>query len=318
MRDFFESVETPPEWFSPDDVREGRRSFHANSDLFIPAFLVATLRNLTTLMAKTFATTGRVLSPFAPRRIRQNVRHFIEIMLPGSMLRDSDGWKQSVRIRFVHGQVRRLIRANGVWDESRYGVPLSQAHMALASANFSARTLSDAIRTGAYMRPEAMDGYMQIWRYASTLMGVPEKLIFEGDFKQTLRFSALGHSCEPPVGQESQTTANTIVRSLPDIANRSDPAGREKMVVDGYRYARALLGNDLANQLGFPRQFFAKFVVPHFRSKRYAHRLAQWAFPGKTQRWRGNNFGFLLETSMLEDLSYRIPDRLKSTEAKPW
>jgi len=42
LREFFEQIETPPDWWSPESVHAGRRAFHANSDLFIPAFFVVT------------------------------------------------------------------------------------------------------------------------------------------------------------------------------------------------------------------------------------------------------------------------------------
>ena len=76
--------------------------------------------------------TGRVTTGQGPRRIRQNTRHFIEIMLPGALDREGEGWKLSVRIRLVHAQVRRLLRAADGWDEAVYGTPISAAHLGLA------------------------------------------------------------------------------------------------------------------------------------------------------------------------------------------
>ena len=98
MQEFFEKLEDQPAWFDPDAVLPGRRAFHEYSDLFIPAFFVVTLQNAATLIAKAFYTTGRVRTEHGLRRIRQNTRHFIEIMLPGAMRRHGDGWKLSVRI----------------------------------------------------------------------------------------------------------------------------------------------------------------------------------------------------------------------------
>ena len=36
------------------------------------------------------------------------------------------------------------------------------------------------------------------------------------------------------------------------------------------------------------------------------------------RKWRGKNFVFLLDASMLDDLSYRLPDQLKADKASPW
>ena len=129
----------------------GREAFHRYSDLFIPAFFVVTLQNAATLISKAFYTTGRVTTDHGGRRIRQNTRHFVEIMLPGALEREGEGWKLSVRIRLVHAQVRRLIRSAGNWEERIYGTPLSAAHMALSAANFSATMLYQADRLGAHL-----------------------------------------------------------------------------------------------------------------------------------------------------------------------
>ncbi len=57
LREFFERIETPPPWFDPDSAHAGCRAFHEYSDLFIPAFFVATL------ISKAFYMTGRFIGP---------------------------------------------------------------------------------------------------------------------------------------------------------------------------------------------------------------------------------------------------------------
>ncbi len=169
LQRFFRGIEGTPNWFDPAATRPGCQAFHSHSDLFIPAFFVVTLRNASSLIAKAFYATGRVVSGFGLRRIRQNTRHFIEIMLPHALERHGDGWRLSVRIRLVHAQVRNLIRDSGGWDEAKYGVPLSSAHMGLASSNFSVSMLRHAEMLGARMDAETRQSFMQIWRYASHL-----------------------------------------------------------------------------------------------------------------------------------------------------
>ena len=319
LRDFFDDIETPPQWFDPEAALPGCRAFHTYSDLFIPAFFVATLQNFTTLMSKAFYLTERVTSDQGLRRIRQNVRHFIEIMLPGAMLRHGEGWKLSVRIRLVHAQVRHLIRASpgGEWDEAVCGVPLNGAHMGLASANFSATQLRQVARLGARMDTDARAGFMQIWRYASVLCGTPEALLFEGDEAATNEFSRIAHACEPPPGHESAVISNAAVTALPKLAEKADPDAAQAMVDHGYRVSRALLGDATADQLRFPRQRTAGLLSRMQLQRRalgFTHRI----LPNMAGMWRGENMAFLLEASMLDDLSYRMPDHLKTDRATPW
>ena len=317
LQAFFARIETPPAWFDPASVRAGCRAFHAYSDLFIPAFFVVTLQNAASLISKAFYMTGRVTTGQGPRRIRQNTRHFIEIMLPGALDREGEGWKLSVRIRLVHAQVRRLLRAADGWDEAVYGTPISAAHLGLASANFSATMLRQATRLGASLDAEARTSFMQIWRYASWLIGSPEALLFEGDEAATAELYRVGRVCEPPPGHEASVIANTLVEALPQIAGISDPAAQRSMVRHVYRVSRALLGDELADQLGFPRQRTAG-LLRWLRWRRRAERAVHDLAPRVARKWRGKNFVFLLEASMLDDLSYRMPDRLEADKASPW
>lgn len=318
LRDFFEQIAAAPPWFSPRAVYPGRRAFHDHSDLFIPAFFVVTLMNAATLISRAFYLTGRVLTDYGPRRIRQNTRHFIEIMLPGALERQGDGWKLSVRIRLVHAQVRRLLLESDDWDVAECGMPLSSAHMGLASANFSATMLWQAERLGARLDAAAQDGFMQIWRYASYLIGTPESLLFEGDAAQTHELYRIGRACEPPPGPESVAIANALVNALPDIAGITDPAGQRAMISHTYRVSRALLGNEMADLLEFPRQHTAGLLA-WLRWRRSCYRTAHRLAPGIAERWRGRNFVFLLDAAQPNDLAgYRLPDQLSAERATPW
>lgn len=317
LRAFFSRIEVPPPWFDPASVRAGCRAFHAYSDLFITAFFAVTLENAATLMSKAFYVTGGVTTGQGPRRIRQHVRHFIEIMLPGALDRQGEGWKLSVRIRLVHAQIRRLIRVSGEWDEAVYGAPLSAAHAALASANFSAIMLRHAARLGAHLDDEARAGFMQIWRYASWLIGTPEPLLFDGDEAKTAEFSRVAGLCEPPANDESVVIANTLVNALPLIPGLTNLAAQRSMLTHTYRVSRALLGHELADRLKFPRQRTAGLLT-WLKWKRGARRMAHRVAPRMARKWRGKNFVFLLDASMLDDLSYRLPDQLKADKASPW
>ena len=317
LRDFFAELETPPRWWDPEASRLGCKAFHDYSDLFIAAFFVTTVQNAATLIAKAFYATGRVNSLFGPRRVRQNTRHFIEIMLPGALDRHGEGWKLSVRIRLVHAQVRRLIRASGQWDESVFGVPLSSAHMGVASANFSATMLRQATRLGAVMDRATRDSFMQIWRYTSWLIGTPESLLFEGDEEKTHELYRIARACEPPPGEESVVIARALLEALPKIAGKSDPEEAKAMQDQAYRVARALIGDELADQLQLPKAR-VRGILAMMRTTRRLVRVQHQLVPSVAMAWRSSAFAFLLDAALLDDLSYRLPDHLKAEKATPW
>ena len=92
---------------------------------------------------------------------------------------------------------------------------------------------------------------------------------------------------------------------------------QEGMTRHVYRITRALLGDEVSDRLMFPPQQTLGFLRC-LRSYRRAHGLLHRLAPNLARRWRGSNFGFLLEASMLEDLRYQLPDHLDTKKATPW
>ena len=132
LRRFVEDAETPPEWLDFSAFDPGRRMFQRNSKLVLVGFVAGVLiEGFTTNIAKSFFITGRVWDQ-GVRRLKQNNRHMMDIFLPGGLERHGDGWKLSVRIRIIHGRVRRLMTHSDEWNQEAWGVPLSAAHLGYA------------------------------------------------------------------------------------------------------------------------------------------------------------------------------------------
>ena len=197
--------------------------------------------------------------------------------------------------RLMHAEIRRRLRTSGQWDEAMYGVPVSAANMALASANFSASSIRDMDRLGAHLDADARAGIMQIWRCASWLMGTPEALLFDGDEAETAEFLRIAHLCEPPAGQEAVQTSNALIYLLPEGARLTDRSARRSMVEHAYGVSRALIGDELADRLRFPAP----------------------ATDGGALQYNVEPFRLLLDSAMLEDLRSRLPDQAEPGSTGP-
>lgn len=267
------------------------------------------------MISKSFFRTGR-LWDHGVRRLRRNILHLTEIMMPGGLARQGEGWKLSVRIRLVHAQIRRMLNLSGEWDAASYGSPLSAAHIALASAGFSAQLLEAAIRLGARPDTEGRDGFMHVWRYTALLLGVPKTILFEGE-RDARELYRIGCLCEPPPDLDACAMAHALINSAPLVVGITDPGERRAIVHDGYRISRALIGDELADQLKFPR-LRTKGLLTWLRCKRRVQKaLGRW-FP---KRWgRMQKFVLLLDISELENhgISYRLPSQLSSDLSKEW
>ena len=314
LRDFFKNFEEPP-WLMHEIFRPGVRAFHANVDLMLVAFVTGVLvEGFSTLIAKSFNITGRVAS--TKRRLQQNNRHMMEIFFPGGLQRKGDGWKLSMRIRFVHSRIRGLLAKSDDWNHETWGAPVSAAHLGFAISVFSKRLLEYSLLVGAKFSKEEKESVLAVWRYAGYLMGIPETILYtNGADAETIY--KISYMCEPPPDAESIAVANMLIQAIPAVADVTDPTERDNVVALAYRLSRALIGNKLADQFGFPKTTALQGLLTLF-SYRMKQRLQR--FLKKKQLVRSENFTQLLQISVYDEegLSYRMPNHVYTSRSIKW
>ena len=318
LRELIEFSSDAPEWFDSKAVYPGCRAFHADSDLYVQALVGSSIvRGFSTLISKSFFATGR-LTDHGVRRLRQNIRQLIEIMIPGGLERYGEGWKLSVRIRLIHAQVRSFLGKSDEWDEAEFGVPIHIGHVALAAANFSARVLEAAMKLGAEPTAEEREAFVQIWRYSAYLMGVPEKILFRSE-AEALELCRIAFVCEPRPEIESVVMGHALVNSAPVVIGIRKPTERQHLADYVYRVSRALIGDELAEQLNYPRQSTWGLLF-YLRNKRRLARRVRSLVPRWEAKAKVDRFTALVDNSQLRDplISYRLPPKLHSDETQTW
>ena len=315
LREFFYSVAHPePDWVNYDEFRPGIRAFQRNAHHILPAFVAGTLLvGFSTLISKSFVQTGRIFDN-GVRRLRQNNRHMLEIFFPGGLDRQGDGWKLSVRIRFVHGQVRRLLAEDEEWDKDAWGTPISAAHLGFAIANFAGSTIEYASRLGGKFNSEERAGFFAVWRYSGHLMGVPESLLYT-DEESAAAVRRIALMCEPPPAEEAILMANALINSAPLVGGVEDPRERFALV-NGliYPVSRALVGERLAYQLRFPQSYMPNPIF-WYKADHWFKNLR-----AKFKKDADPSFATLLMVSAYDDegLSYRLPDHVHAERSSHW
>ncbi|MCY4584785.1 MAG: oxygenase MpaB family protein [Bryobacterales bacterium] len=316
LRNFFDDLKEPA-WLDHSAFKPGVRAFHANVVNIFAAFVAGVLIDgFSTLISKSFVQTGRIFDD-GVRRLRQNNRHQLEIFWPGGLLRDGEGWKLSIRIRFVHARVRHLLSHSEEWDFDTYGTPISAAHLGYALACFSARTLKHSVTLGSGYTREECESFCAVWRYAGYVMGIPETIIYT-DEQDALKLYKVGSACEPPPSEDAIVMTNALIRSAPLVAGITDRDERAKLVKNTiYPVSRFLVGNTLADKLQFPKN--SKFTMTHallkFRLKNTLTQLME-----KITRQGGSNLVTAFGASLYESagLSYDLPDHAHSDESSKW
>ena len=315
LRHFFEDSVGVPPWVDFQSHAPAVRAFNLNAANMLVAFVTGVLiEGFSTLISKSFVTTGRVLTPqSARRRLMQNNRQLMEVFYPGGLDREGDGWKLSMRVRFVHARVRNLIANSSAWDAEEFGTPISAAHLGLALTVFSMRLLDHAARVGAVFNDEEQAGVMHVWRYAGYVMGVPMDMLYENR-EHAQRIHRIAHLCEPPPQPDAATMANALIGAIPLTAGIEGARQQRKVIKLAYRLSRALIGHELADQLRFPKMSTAGSLFA-FRAKQVLQR-----------RWHGRqgvrftNFEQLLGISVYDapEERYRLPDHYLSARSRPW
>ena len=318
VQEFFETVEQQPDWVSREDFASGILSFHRESDLILLALVGGSLiEGFSSNIARSFDITGR-LRDQGIRRLEQNNRHVVEIFLPGGLERYGDGWKLSVRIRIVHAQVRRLMNRTEEWDLKAWGIPLSAAHMALASAAFSGRLLRHAERLGVPFSHEERESFMHIWRYTMHLMGVPSTILWR-DEREALKLFEVASACEPPPGVDSIIMAHELIEAAPLLLGVEDGKRKEAILKLAFSVSRALIGRELADLLKFPKyRTWGLLEEVWLRTKFDLIKSKMLQGRGRTNRF--SHFKYLMNASIYDKggISFRLPDHVHSEESHRW
>ena len=316
VREFFAACAEPPEWVDLPSFLPGCRLFHRNTRLVLAGMVAGVLvEGFSTNIAKSFFLTGR-LRDQGVRRLKQNNRHMLEIFMPGGMANYADGWTHSIRVRLVHAKLRYLLGSSDDWDSSELGLPLSAAHLGFAISAFSARLLIHLKSLGASFDEEERKSFMAVWRYSGYLMGIPESILFR-DEEDALEVFRIGRICEPPPSLESIVMASSLINSAPLFAGLPERDERQKLAGYIAQVSRALIGNELADALMYPKSSTLGFLWK-FRLMNRIEGVRNKLNPKRAVD--ASNLATILDVSMFDEegISYKLPDHIYAERSSKW
>ena len=316
VRRFYESCIEVPDWVDLQSFLPGCRMFHRNSRLILAGMVGGVLvEGFATTISKSFFLTGR-LRDKGVRRLKQNNRHMLEIFMPSGLERHNDGWAHSVRVRLVHARVRSLISRSGEWDSAAFGVPVSSAQLGFALSAFSARLLYHLVRLGGRFTAEERRSFISVWRYSGHLMGIPGTILYR-DEADALELFRIGRLCEPPPSIESIVLASSLINSAPLLAGFSETGARRKLSDYIANVSRALIGDELADQLMYPGKGSAG-TLWRFRTANRIERYWNSLVPGSSGKV--SNLTTILDVSVFdrEGIRLDLPDHVHSERSSGW
>ena len=318
LQNLIHEVTTVPAWYDPVAGQRGCSAFLRNSDHILAAFVAgAIVEGFATMISKSFGITGRLIDD-GVRRLKQNIRHLMDIFMPVGVEPSGDGWKLTMRIRMVHARVRWLFRDAEEWDHDAWGVPISAAHTTLAAAAFSARMIQFAEMLGAALDDDDRAGIMEVWSYTAWIMGAPEALLFHNQ-ADGLHLLRVASTCEPEPDHDAVALAHCIVNSAPVVVGVREPAKRQEAAQYIFRVSRELIGEARAGSLRFPARQGMQ-LLPWLRTKVRLQRGVGRLFPSWGKARSRRTFLHVLDLADLGEsrFSYHLPDEVQSDRSSRW
>ena len=144
-------------------------------------------------------------------------------------------------------------------------------------------------------------------------MGVPETILYSSQ-QEAQKLFKIGFMCEPRPDADAATISNALIRSIPLVAGLNDHDEENSMRDLAYRISRALVGDQLADRLRFPKGS-STGALYMYRAKQLSTRLTK-----DVQLIKSENFLQLLNASQYDEsgVSYKMPDHVLATKSSKW
>ncbi|NTF10276.1 DUF2236 domain-containing protein [Agrobacterium rubi] len=178
---FIGAMEARPDWIDMALVNEGARIERNQYAHLVPfairgAFLATFMNRYSALP---MALTGNLSDQLAAKRVLETATFFTLTVMPGALERHGAAFKAAAMVRLMHSMVRvNVMRREGVWDTSVYGVPIPQVDQMPAGQIGSLLIAAHALQTN---RPFTANeqARIEIARYRCFLLGLPKELLGE-------------------------------------------------------------------------------------------------------------------------------------------
>ena len=167
-----EDVERPPPWLDLARLALGARVFRGwGVDVFRFAGAITAGAYRESSVAKPLALTGAYAGSSARRRFLETASFWIDVSEPGGLRRGAPGFAAALRVRVMHGALRRRLLAHPEWDRAAWGVPISQGDALLTLLGGSLAP-GVALRLLGYRTGRReIEATLHFWRYVGHLMG---------------------------------------------------------------------------------------------------------------------------------------------------
>jgi len=257
LRDFLVAMEKKPKTIDLDLVEDGARTTRLMMALAAPfairgAFIGTFMNKYSGLP---MAMTGALSSESSANRINETGSFFSSASLPGALQRHGGAFKAAALVRLMHSVVRfNLLKRTKAWDVSTYGIPIPQVDQMPAGMIPAFLLAFAAVRGGRKRFTKSEQGIVELARYQSYLLGLPEDLLpatpqaicdVMNTYSATLRDGYDDNTC----GELTRATMNAYRGKDQSLASRLTNEFERSFSLLFFTYAFAGGNKDLLNKM---------------------------------------------------------------------
>ncbi|HEY3587964.1 MAG TPA: oxygenase MpaB family protein [Myxococcaceae bacterium] len=266
LRTLRETLSALPFWADLDRAR------HGGEVLLRTGFFGGIVLGFRSLVAgycspagnKPLAFSGR-LREAAPRRLSETSRFVSLVYQPGSFAPGSPGWLAATRVRLMHAQIRRLLRASARWDQAAWGEPINQVDMAGTTLLFSLALVDGLRMLGFHIDRDDCEDVLHLWRIGGWILGVDPELLCATEREARVLWELLEATQEPPDADSAALAAALMEGPLQEARTPERRARAERFLPVAYGIGRYLVGDRYADALGYPKTPW-RFAAPALRT----------------------------------------------------
>ena len=254
LRALFAAVDHVPLWVDWDAVSRGGTSFLRTGML---GGLLLGVQSLILGYAspggnKPLVFSGR-LREQAQRRLGETGRFVYAVSQAGGMLRAGEGFAITVKVRIMHAQVRRLLRASGRWKTEKWGEPINQHDMVATALLFSVAVIDGMDKLGYRYSLAQREDLVHLWRYVAYVIGVEPELI-PGSYAEARRLAEMIFMTQGEPDDDSRALVDALLNyRIRNARTERDRKRAAQIAPVSSSVCRAVLGEELADKLGVPK-----------------------------------------------------------------
>src|SRR5215468_2692531 len=213
---------------------------------------------------KPLAFSGR-LREAAPRRLSETSRFVSLVYQPGSFAPGAPGWVAATRVRLMHAQIRRMLRASPRWNAAAWGEPINQVDMAGTTLLFSLALVDGLRMLGFRIERDDCEDVLHLWRIGGWILGVEPELLCATEPEARVLWELLETTQEPPDADSAALAAALLEGPLHEARTPEQRARARRFLPVAYGIGRYLIGDRYADALGYPRTPW-RLVAPALRT----------------------------------------------------